>query len=312
MYLLILCASLYYLTLCGSEILSPAWQQYFPSTQSWSHQSTGSYQAETLNLRPPRHRVGQGRYRLIPPTSAELNCDFPESMLMISNVVWERADIGGRDLHQIYKRAGVPHQYDVHIRPRGSTLHIFDVTPLDRGIYRCIATGMDPSTNRVVTLFQDTDFFPEQTLPLTNLIKRDYIVSASTPGVYVTTAYYRPSGSSLTPAYSTPSYPSSLSYPTPTSYSPSFSSYSPIHSQHTNPSYVTPSYSSIHPQHSNPSYVTPSSYTVDSDFIYSNGHSIKQDDMDSNKIYVYDKNEYMLDRTDHGNATDAGSVDYKS
>ncbi|KAI5730619.1 hypothetical protein M8J76_015691 [Diaphorina citri] len=285
------------MTGCLGEILSPAWQQYYPSTQSWSHQSTAGYTPDTISLRPPRHRVGQGRYRLIPPASAELNCDFPESMLMISNVVWERADIGSRDLHQIYKRAGVPHQYDVHIRPRGSTLHIFDVTPLDRGIYRCIATGMDPSTNNVVTLFQDTDFFPEQTLPLTNLIKRDYIVpatAASTP-VYVST-YYRPSSYNGYSPYSTPVYSTPI-YPTASYHTPS----------HPNPSYA--------------SYPTPSSYTVDSEFIYSSGNT--KDTDNSNKIYVYDKGSYpsyMTDRNDHVNITSDGdekqgaadNVDYKS
>ncbi|CAH0746925.1 unnamed protein product [Bemisia tabaci] len=139
---------------CEIGGLSPAWQQYFPDT-------TWATYPEQLHYRPSRLRIGQGSYRMLPPTSAELNCDFPDSMLMLSNIVWERADMGMRDLNTLYRRHGIPHQYDVHVRPRGSTLHLFDVSPIDRGLYRCIATAMDPANNRVITLFQDTEFYPD-------------------------------------------------------------------------------------------------------------------------------------------------------
>lgn len=66
-----------------------------------------------------------------------------------------------QDLGSLYKRHGITHQYDVHQKPHGSTLHLFDVTPLDRGLYRCITTAMDPITGQVATLFQDTEFFPD-------------------------------------------------------------------------------------------------------------------------------------------------------
>lgn len=69
--------------------------------------------------------------------------------------------MGTRDLSTLYRRHGISHQYDIHIRPHGSTLHLFDVNPLDRGLYRCLATALDPGTNQVVTLFQDTEFYPD-------------------------------------------------------------------------------------------------------------------------------------------------------
>ena len=69
--------------------------------------------------------------------------------------------MGTRDLNRLYRRHGITHQYDVHMRPQGSTLHLFDVTPLDRGLYRCLTTALDPTTNQLVTLYQDTRFSPE-------------------------------------------------------------------------------------------------------------------------------------------------------
>ncbi len=69
--------------------------------------------------------------------------------------------MGTRDLNSLYRRHGITHQYDVHIGIHGSTLHLFDVTPLDRGLYRCLASALDPATNQLVTLFQDTEFNPE-------------------------------------------------------------------------------------------------------------------------------------------------------
>lgn len=73
--------------------------------------------------------------------------------------------MGTRDLNLLYRRYGITHQYDIHNRPRGSTLHLFDVTPLDRGLYRCLASAVDPSTNQMITLFQDTAFNPEFNTP---------------------------------------------------------------------------------------------------------------------------------------------------
>lgn len=69
--------------------------------------------------------------------------------------------MGTRDLNTLYRRHGITHQYDIHTRAHGSTLHLFDITPLDRGLYRCLATALDPSANQVVTLFQDTEFYPD-------------------------------------------------------------------------------------------------------------------------------------------------------
>lgn len=70
-----------------------------------------------------------------------------------------------KDLDVLYRRHGILLQYDVHIKPFGSILHLFDVTPLDRGLYRCLTTALDPSNNQLVTLFQDTEFTPEFNSP---------------------------------------------------------------------------------------------------------------------------------------------------
>ncbi|XP_075229921.1 uncharacterized protein LOC142329323 isoform X2 [Lycorma delicatula] len=116
---------------------------------------------EQIHGRPPRLRVGQGRYRMM-PAGAQLMCDFPDTMmLMISNIVWERADLGhGNSLDDIYRDHGIQQDYILLSRPRGSTLHLLDVTPLDRGLYRCIASALDPNTGNTVTLFQDVHFYP--------------------------------------------------------------------------------------------------------------------------------------------------------
>ncbi|XP_065209367.1 uncharacterized protein LOC135837871 [Planococcus citri] len=137
-----------------SEIATPVWQQYYPGNHAWASISE-------LQNRFRRVRMGQGRYRMMPTGNAEVTCEFPDSMLMISNIIWERADMGTRDLSSLYRRHGISHQYDIHTRPHGSTLHLFDVNPLDRGLYRCLATALDPGTNQVVTMFQDTEFYPD-------------------------------------------------------------------------------------------------------------------------------------------------------
>ncbi|XKL59870.1 hypothetical protein PGB90_000886 [Kerria lacca] len=141
-----------------SQFMNPVWQQYYPASHTWATISE-------IQNRFRRIRMGKGQYRMLPSGNAEISCEFPDSMLMISNVIWERADMGTRDLNVLYRRHGITHQYDVHTRPHGSTLHIFDVTPLDRGLYRCLASALDPNTNQMVTLFQDTEFNPEFNRP---------------------------------------------------------------------------------------------------------------------------------------------------
>uniref|UniRef100_A0A0A9X746 Immunoglobulin superfamily member 2 n=1 Tax=Lygus hesperus TaxID=30085 RepID=A0A0A9X746_LYGHE len=96
------------------------------------------------------------------PHGAELLCDFPSSAIIVSNVIWERADLGAlRDLDQLYKSVGESREYAVVGRPNGSTLKLHNVGPVDRGLYRCMATAADPSSNAVFTLFQDVPFYPE-------------------------------------------------------------------------------------------------------------------------------------------------------
>lgn len=59
------------------------------------------------------------------------------------------------------RRTGEVQTYDMHLRSRGSTLHFHEVTLLDRGLYRCLASSVDRLTGEPLTIFQDTDFYPD-------------------------------------------------------------------------------------------------------------------------------------------------------
>ncbi|BET02776.1 Hypothetical protein NTJ_15594 [Nesidiocoris tenuis] len=128
------------------------WRHYYRVLNQYSGPKAG---------RPERIRVGHGRYRMS-LQGAELLCDFPSTSVLVSNVVWERADLGAlRDLDQLYKSLGQSRAYAVTTRPNGSTLTLANVSPVDQGLYRCMATAMDPSTNAMFTLFQDIPFYPD-------------------------------------------------------------------------------------------------------------------------------------------------------
>lgn len=75
--------------------------------------------------------------------------------------MWERVDLGKADKERAMRRTGEVQTYDMHLRPRGSTLHFHDVTPLDKGLYRCLASSVDRLTGESQTVFQDTDFYPD-------------------------------------------------------------------------------------------------------------------------------------------------------
>uniref|UniRef100_T1HLR5 Uncharacterized protein n=1 Tax=Rhodnius prolixus TaxID=13249 RepID=T1HLR5_RHOPR len=141
-------------TLAGfssSQIELP-WQQYFPPTKShWKLPKSG---------RPERFRLGKGRFR-VTHKGADIDCEFPPSTLILSNINWERADLGANgNLDIMYKTLGESREFAVIGRPKGSTLHFFGHSPLDRGLYRCMATALDPIAGRTVTVFQDVPFFP--------------------------------------------------------------------------------------------------------------------------------------------------------
>jgi len=80
----------------------------------------------------------------------------------LQNIVWERVDPGKADKEMAMRRwTGEPRTYDMHLRSKGSTLHFHDVTPLDKGLYRCLASSVDRLTGESQTVFQDTDFYPD-------------------------------------------------------------------------------------------------------------------------------------------------------
>nr|CAD7572009.1 unnamed protein product [Timema californicum] len=128
--------------------------------QPWWHRGDEPWYYPT---RPTRVRLGQGRYRLLNPSDAELNCDFPDSEHIISNVVWVRADLAEpdvRSLYRLHKERGRDAYSKVTGHVRGSTLYLHRVTPLDTGLYRCLATSRGPG-GRVQTVFQDVHFVPD-------------------------------------------------------------------------------------------------------------------------------------------------------
>ncbi|XP_054276460.1 uncharacterized protein LOC128995467 [Macrosteles quadrilineatus] len=134
----------------------PAWQQYFPP-RKWA------FYDEQVHGRPGRVRVGRGHYRL-GPAGAELICNFPPHLKLVSNVVWERADLGDRNsLNQIYRRFGISHEFTVQYNPTGSALRILNPGPLDKGLYRCLASAVDLSSpaRHSMSIFQDIEFFPK-------------------------------------------------------------------------------------------------------------------------------------------------------
>ncbi|XP_050429075.1 uncharacterized protein LOC126838586 [Adelges cooleyi] len=165
-----------------AEILRPVWQQYYPGHHAYGiryfeklasirenfekgvpHNKWGFYNRMdvTSNSNKKRRlRMGSGWYKLVPPTGAEINCEFPSTVPVISNIVWERVDPGKVDKEFALRRLGEMQTYDMHLRPRGSTLHFHDVTPLDKGLYRCMASSVDKLTGESQTIFQDTEFYP--------------------------------------------------------------------------------------------------------------------------------------------------------
>ncbi|RZF40866.1 hypothetical protein LSTR_LSTR003376 [Laodelphax striatellus] len=136
-----------------SSIYHPSWQQYYPQ-RKWT------LYEEQIHYRPARTRAGFGRYRLL-PVGAELICDFPDNLVTVSNIIWERADLGDNNsLDEIYRQHGIQQDYILFTRPHGSTLRFLDITPLDRGLYRCIVTALEPTSGKRLTLFQDVHFYP--------------------------------------------------------------------------------------------------------------------------------------------------------
>lgn len=83
------------------------------------------------------------------------------NLSVLQNIVWERVDPGKADKEMAMRRMGEVQTYDMHLRPKGSTLHFHDVTPLDKGLYRCLASSVDRLTGEPQTVFQDTDFYPD-------------------------------------------------------------------------------------------------------------------------------------------------------
>ncbi|XP_023714237.1 uncharacterized protein LOC111868065 [Cryptotermes secundus] len=96
---------------------------------------------------------GTGSYRMLSPADAELQCRFPDSENIVSNVVWLRGD--PRRLYRVSDaRNGVLYY------PKGSVLYLKQVTPYDAGLYRCMATARNPDNGKTHTVFQDVDFYP--------------------------------------------------------------------------------------------------------------------------------------------------------
>ncbi|XP_066905388.1 uncharacterized protein [Halyomorpha halys] len=128
------------------------WHQYYkPSLQRWEPASSG---------KPTRIRAGYGRYRMV-PGGAELTCQFPSNYNIISNIIWERADMGAlKSLDEMYKRAGEEQEYRVISWTNGSRLQLRAPSSLARGLYRCMATALNPNYTHQVTVFQDVPFYP--------------------------------------------------------------------------------------------------------------------------------------------------------
>ncbi|XP_049780121.1 uncharacterized protein LOC126176956 [Schistocerca cancellata] len=99
-----------------------------------------------------RVRMGNGGWRALPGGAAELHCLFPVPLL--SNVVWTRVDRSGSS-SRIHSQG--------HLWPRplpgGSALLVDRASPLDVGLYRCLATALHPRSGPV-TVFQDVHFQP--------------------------------------------------------------------------------------------------------------------------------------------------------
>ncbi|VVC31344.1 Immunoglobulin-like domain,Immunoglobulin-like fold [Cinara cedri] len=177
------------LAVASAEILKPSWHQYYPGRHAYGiryfeklaslrenfqkgvvvpHSKWGFYNrmdtisstTRTTDKKTRRLRVGSGWWKLVPPTGAEINCEFPSSIPVISNVVWERVDPGKADKEKAMRRMGEVQTYDMHLRPRGSTLHLHDVSQLDKGLYRCLASSVNKLTGEPQTVFQDTNFYP--------------------------------------------------------------------------------------------------------------------------------------------------------
>ncbi|XP_050534287.1 uncharacterized protein LOC126901674 [Daktulosphaira vitifoliae] len=175
--------SLLHTTSVITEVLRPTWQQYYPGQHAYGiryfeklastrenfekgipYNKWGFYNRMDVTLnnnKKRRLRMGSGWYKLVPPTGAEINCEFPTTVRVISNIVWERVDPGKADKEFALRRLGEVQTYDMHLRPKGSTLHLHDVTPLDRGLYRCMVSSMDKLTGETLTIFQDTAFYPD-------------------------------------------------------------------------------------------------------------------------------------------------------
>jgi hypothetical protein len=73
--------------------------------------------------------------------------------LHLQNIVWLRGD-----LKRLYRLSDAHNGVLNH--PKGSILYLKRVTPLDVGLYRCMATAKNPSTGIAHTVFQDVDFYP--------------------------------------------------------------------------------------------------------------------------------------------------------
>ncbi|XP_021926298.1 uncharacterized protein LOC110833029 [Zootermopsis nevadensis] len=99
-------------------------------------------------------RRGNGSYQMLSQSDAQLQCRFPNSGDIISNIVWVRADLG-----KLYRvpdgRNGVLQNH-----PGRSSLFLGKVTAHDSGLYRCVATARDPDTALTHPVFQDVDFYP--------------------------------------------------------------------------------------------------------------------------------------------------------
>lgn len=102
----------------------------------------------------------------------------------LQNIVWERVDPGRADKELAMRRMGEVQTYDMHLRPKGSTLHFHDVTPLDKGLYRCLASSVDRLTGESQTVFQDTDFYPDVVWGRAKLPRRDWHDNNNTISVY--------------------------------------------------------------------------------------------------------------------------------
>ncbi|XP_015377027.1 PREDICTED: uncharacterized protein LOC107171307 [Diuraphis noxia] len=131
-----------------AEILKPTWHQYYYP----GHHAYGIRYFEKLASMRENFQKG------IPYNKFKVyNFEF----IGLQNIVWERVDPGKADKEMAMRRMGEVQTYDMHLRPKGSTLHFHDVTPLDKGLYRCLASSVDRLTGEPQTVFQDTDFYPD-------------------------------------------------------------------------------------------------------------------------------------------------------